>query len=101
MENNNENLKPITWQDLEDFVKKIPLEYKQKTAMILFKDEEKVRELLEPFFIENDIFMYDDNDEDCGTENELREIVKINGNDFDKGLCKLVTKKGTPFLWAE
>lgn len=101
MENNNENLKPITWQDLEDFVKKIPLEYKQKTAMILFQDEEKARELLEPFFIENDIFMYDDNDEDCGTEKELREIAKINGFDFDKGLCKLVTKKGTPFLWAE
>ena len=61
MENNNENLKPITWQDLEDFVKKIPLEYKQKTAMILFQDEEKARELLEPFFMRDDIYINESN----------------------------------------
>ena len=101
MENQNENLKPITWQELADFIAKIPEEKMNDTAKILFQDESSARDLLEPFFIENDIFMYDDNEEDCGTENELREIAKINGEDFDKGLCKLVTKKGAPFLWAE
>ena len=101
MENNNENLKPITWQDLEDFVKKIPLEYKEKTAMILFQDEEQARELLEPFFMRDDIYIFDDNSEDCGTLEELKEILADAEPPFDEKLCKLVTKKGTPFLWAE
>lgn len=101
MENHNENLKPITWQELENFIAKIPPEKKQKTAVILFQDETNARELLEPFFIENDIYMFDENPEDVGTLEELKMLMEDAEPGFDEKLCKLVTEKGTPFLWAE
>lgn len=93
--------KPITWQMLKDFVNKIPDEHLQKTAVILFEDESTVRELLEPFTLENDIYIYDDNDEDSGTLKELRDQKKYDEEPFDESLAKLVTPKGTPFLWVE
>ena len=61
----------------------------------------QARELLEPFFMRDDIYIFDDNSEDCGTLEELKEILADAEPPFDEKLCKLVTKKGTPFLWAE
>ena len=51
MENQNENLKPITWQELADFIAKIPEEKMNHTAKILFQDESSALDLLDPFFI--------------------------------------------------
>ena len=50
--------KPITWQMLKDFVNKIPDEHLQKTAVILFEDESIAMELLEPFEMHEDIYIY-------------------------------------------
>lgn len=86
---------------LKDFVNGIPEKYLEKTAVILFEDESTARELLEPFTMQDDIFMYDENDEDCGTLKELRDQKKYDDEPFDESLAKLVTEKGTPFLWVE
>lgn len=96
-----EELKVITWQELKEFVNSLPAEYMDKPAHILFQDETTARGLLEPFQIKNDIYMFDDNTEDCGTLEELRELMADAEPPFDEALCKLITKKGTPFLWAE
>ena len=93
--------KPITWQMLKDFVNKIPDEHLQKTAVILFEDESAARELLEPFEMHEDIYTYDNDTDISGSLKEVKQIVKDNDWDFDMSLCKLTTKKGTPFLWTE
>lgn len=101
MENQEELKKPITWQELKDFVNSLPFEYMDKTARLLFQDESTARDLLEPFRMQEDIYMFDDNAEDCGTLEELKELMQDAEPPFDLQLCKLITKKGTPFLWAE
>ena len=95
--------KPITWQMLKDFVNGIPEKYLEKTAVILFEDESTARELLEPFTMQDDIFMYDNDDEICGTLAEVKNFYENLEIDepFDENLAKVVTEKGTPFLRVE
>ena len=86
---------------LKNFVNKIPEKFLDKTAVILFEDESTARELLEPFTMPHDVYMYNDNDEDCDSLDELRKQKKYDDEPFDESLAKLVTPKGTPFLWVE
>ena len=73
-----EENKPITWQMLKDFVNGIPDELLGKTAVILFEDESTARELLEPFNMQNDIYVYDKDSEICGTFAEVKQMVEDN-----------------------
>ena len=93
--------KPITWQMLKDFVNGIPEKYLEKTAVILFEDESTARELLEPFTMYDDIYIYDSDSEESGTLKELRELRDSMDMPFNLEDCQLVTEKGTPFLWVE
>ena len=93
--------KPITWQMLKNFVNGIPDELLGKTAVILFEDESTARELLELFNMENDVYIYDEDWEICGTFAEIKQMVEDNDEEFNESLCKLATPKGTPFLRVE
>lgn len=90
--------KPITWQQLKDFVNSIPEDKLSDNAYLLYQDESKGKPLLEPFFIDHDVYMHVDDDEDTGSIDELQYA---HGSDFDLADYKVVTPKGTPFLWAE
>ena len=102
MENHNNLIDDfITWGELKEFVNSIPAEYLDKTAHLLYEDNSEGKPLSEPLFIEDDIYIFDDNAEDCGTLEELKMLMEDAEPPFDDALCRLVTKKGTPFLWVK
>lgn len=101
MDDQEELLKPITWQELKDFVNSIDEVHLSSEVLVQFEDETLARNMQEPYKLENDIYMFDDNTEDCGTLEELKELMQDAEPPFDEKLCKLITKKGTPFLWID
>jgi hypothetical protein len=99
---NSKNLNEfITWEKLKEFVNSIPPVYLEKTAHVLYEDNSIGKLLSESFFIEDDVYIFDDNEEDCGTLEELKMLMEDAEPPFDEALCRLVTKKGTPFLWVK
>ncbi|UFK27481.1 hypothetical protein [Elizabethkingia phage TCUEAP2] len=100
-QNTTQEPQPITWDELKTFVNSLSEEQLKNKIPVLFQDETAARYLLEPFKMENDIYIYDNDGEDCGTLEELREIREAEEMKFDLEDCTLVTPKGTPFLWLE
>lgn len=94
----NQNLEPITWQELKDFVNSLSEDQLVRPAHILFQDETSARPLLEPFVSLQDVYRNTEDSEDCAT---LKELEEAHGADFNKQLYRIATPKGTPFLWAE
>lgn len=93
-----EKLKEITWQELKDFCNSIPEEFLSRKAHILVSDNNQGQKLNEPYFLEEDVWCLKDGDfEDCGTLEDLRCM----DDEFDINNYELITKKGTPFLYAD
>ena len=93
-----EKPKSITWKELKEFVNSIPEEQLDKTASIMVGDESPARDLNEPFFTVNDIYVNKQDYDDCGTLEELKEL---HGEEFVQDNYLLNTKKGTAFLWMD
>lgn len=93
-----EKPKPITWRELKDFVNSIPEEKMQDVAFILVEDDSRAKPLLEPFFMHENIYSNKDDFEDSGMLEDLRYA---HGDEFNPDDYHIVTRKGTPFLWAE
>lgn len=93
-----EKLKEITWQDLKDFVNSIPNDFLDKKVNILVSDNNEGQKLNEPYFLEEDVYCHKDGfpEDDCGTIEQLKEF----DSEFDLKNYEIITKKGTPFLWA-
>lgn len=87
----------ITWQELKDFINQFPEEYLTMKVPVMFADENPARYMNEPFFIQEDVYVYDGDWENSGDLKVLKEV----NEDFDENLLQLVTKKGTPFLWID
>ena len=96
-----ELLKPITWQELKDFVNSIDEVHLQNEVIVQFEDETIARNMQEPYKLEDDIYVYDGDWEQSGTLKEIKQIRKDGELPFDMELCRLATKKGMPFLWME
>ena len=101
MENQEELKKPITWQELKDFVNSIDEEHLSSEVLVQFEDETLARNMQEPYKLEHDVYVYDDNWEDSGSLEDLKELMQDAEPAFDINLCRLATKKGTPFLWID
>lgn len=96
---NTNPLKEITWQELKDFCNSIPAEFLDKKVNILVSDNSEGQKLNEPYFLPHDVWCHKDGfpEDECG---ELDEVMQSNV-DFDKNNYYIVTKKGTPFLYAD
>jgi hypothetical protein len=94
-----EEFKTITWQELKDFCNSIPNEFLNNKARILVSDISQGQLLNEPYLLEKDVYRHKDHDdpEDCGYLEDLKEM----DNEFDINNYEIITKKGTPFLWAD
>lgn len=92
------NPKSITWEELKEFVNSIPEDQLNDGAYIQIADDYNARPLNEPFFTVNDIYVNKEDNEDCGT---LEELKDLHGSEFNQEDYLLTTKKGSPFLWAE
>ncbi|WP_213279346.1 hypothetical protein [Chryseobacterium indologenes] len=93
-----EKPKSITWKELKEFVNSIPEEQLSNNASILVSDESPARDLNEPFFSVQDIYVNKEDYEDCGTLEELKEL---HGEEFVQDDYLLNTKQGTAFLWMD
>ena len=57
--NKEELLKPITWQELKDFVNSIDEVHLSSEVLVQFEDDTIARNMQEPFKLEDDIYVYD------------------------------------------
>ncbi len=89
---------PITWQQLKEFVNSIPVEKLKNTAHIVVEDDAFSKPLLEPYFMDKDIYVNKYESEDFGNLEDLKEV---HNEDFNINNYELITAAGTPFLWAE
>lgn len=96
--NTMEKPKSITWKELKEFVNSIPEDQLNDGAYIQIADDYNVRPLNEPFFTVNDIYCNKEDNEDCGTLEDLQDLHR---DEFNIESYELVTKEGTPFLWAD
>jgi len=93
-----EKLKEITWQELKDFCNSIPDEFLSGKVHMLVSDNNRGQRINEPYFLEEDTWCLKDGDLDCaGTI----DYLKIFDDEFDEDNYEIITKKGTPFLYAE
>jgi len=89
---------PITWRELKEFLGTLTEEELETEAIVLYDDDSHFTPLLEPSRTEHDFYVNQDDPEDCGNLEELREI---HGEEFNESDYLLITPKGKPFLWAE
>lgn len=90
--------KDITWQELKDFVNSLDEETLKERIPVLIGDATSAVYLNEPFKMEYDVYSNIHDVEDSGPLEELKELW---GDEYDESLYKLVTKKGTAFLWID
>ncbi|WP_185273873.1 hypothetical protein [Chryseobacterium indologenes] len=93
-----EKPKSITWRELKEFVNSIPEEQLEKTASLMVGDEFIARDLNEPYFSVQDIYVNKHDYEDCGSLDELKDL---HGDEFVQDDYVLNTKQGTAFLWMD
>jgi hypothetical protein len=89
-------MEKFTWADLAAAIILMPEEFQSNQVCISVEDESEFRTVPSLEKIEQDIYVNNDDDEDCGPLEELREM---HGEDFDISNYRLATPKGTPFLW--
>lgn len=93
--------KPITWQELKDFVNSIDEIHLKDEVLIQFEDETIARKMQEPYKLTDDIYKYDGDPEISGELNDLKQMFIAQGEIFDDRLATIAGKKGTPFLWVD
>lgn len=93
-----ETIETIKWKDIKKFANSLTDEQLEKNAFVLVSDDSKGRGVKDAALTENDIYVNNEDYEDCGTLGDLKEI---HGEDFKISEYTLSTHAGTPFLWAE
>lgn len=89
-------MKKFTWNDLLDKINKMSEEQRERQVWVSIEDEDYGRNIKDIQFIEEDIYVHIEENEEIGTLEDLKTVV---GDDFDIENYKLLTPKGTPFLW--
>ena len=88
----------FTWNDLLEAVSKLPAEQRAKQVHISIDDESTFRKVAGLETIQEDVYVNNDDDEDCG---DLETLKDAHGEDFKLEDYRLATPKGYPFLWNE
>lgn len=89
-------MEKFTWEELAKAIDNLPPDFKQKQVQVSFEDESIFKHMHSLLTIENDIYVNEDNDEDCASLEDLKEL---HGNEFKLSDYRLATQKGTPYLW--
>ena len=88
----------FTWNDLLEAINKLPAEERLKQVHINIDDESTFRKVAGLETIQADVYVNNDDDEDCG---DLETLKDAHGEDFKLEDYRLATHKGHPFLWNE
>lgn len=86
----------FTWNDLLVAITQMPVELRDQQVSMAIDDETYFRNVDSIDYVPVDIYANKDEPEDCG---DLETLQYAHGPDFKLEDYKLVTKKGTPFLW--
>lgn len=86
----------FTWDDLLEALNNLPPEQRTKQVCISIEDESIFRKVEGLQTIPEDIYVNNDNNEDCG---DLETLKDVYGKDFKLEDFHIATPKGTPFLW--
>ena len=88
-------MKNFTWNDLLDQINKMDAEQRERTVIVSISDD-SFYPIQDVQFIEEDIYVNIEDIEEIGT---LEDHKRSRGDEFDIEDYKLVTSKGTAFLW--
>jgi hypothetical protein len=91
-------MEKFTWNDLAKAIEQMPEGFRANQVCIAIDDEDIFRRVAGLETMREDIYVNNDDDEDCGS---LEELQAMNEEDFKLTDYRLTTPKGTPFLWAE
>jgi len=89
-------MKNFTWDDLAEAISKLSPKQRKNKVFMSIDDESIFRHVEGVETVLQDVYVNKDNDEDCGSLEDLKDAW---GDDFNKSDYRLSTKKGTPFLW--
>lgn len=87
-------MKKFTWNDLQDQINKMNEEQRERQVCVSIDDGFYSIEDIQ--FIEDNIYVNIEDNDEIGTLSDLRGST---GDDFDIENYRLITPKGTPFLW--
>jgi hypothetical protein len=89
-------MEKFTWDDLSEAIKSLPPEQRQKQVYLSIDDESTFRRAEGLECIPEDVYVNNDDDEDSG---DLETLKEAHGEDFQEENYSLRTPKGTPFLY--
>nr|DAL98541.1 MAG TPA: hypothetical protein [Caudoviricetes sp.] len=89
-------MKKFTWNDLLKKISEMSEEQREKQVCVSFEDNEYFKNIENVQFIEEDFYVHIEDNDEIGT---LKDLKSIAGEEFDIQNYKLITAKGTPFLW--
>lgn len=89
---------PATWKELKEFLDTLTPEEMEKDSCILLDDNSHFTPLLQPARIEEDLYVNQDDPEDFGS---LQDLKDAHGKDYNEADYRLITPKGKPYFWAE
>lgn len=88
-------MKKFTWNDLQDQINTMTEEQRKRQVCVSISDD-GFYSIEDIQFIEDDIYVNIEDNDEIGTLSDLRDST---GDDFDIENYRLITPKGTPFLW--
>lgn len=91
-----EKQKPLKWRDLKVFANTLNDEQLDVPVLLLNVDETP-QQVMDASGMEEDIYQHKEDEEDCAG---LIDLKYAHGEKFNQDDYKLVTPKGTPFLFG-
>ena len=89
-------MKKFTWNDLQERISKMDEKQRESQVCVSIEDDSYFRDVKDIDFISDDIYVHIEDTDEMGT---LKDLKCVEGDDFDIENYKLITPKGTPFLW--
>ena|ERR1700739_820303 len=90
-----------TYGDLLEALKTFTPEQLAQKPYIFIDDAEFAEKIGSIGEYGQDIYSYDDDDENCGEIEDIKSCCKENNEEFDETKLKLMTPKGTIFLYNQ
>ena len=88
----------FTWDDLAEAIAKLSPEQRKKQVHISIDDESVFQKVAGLETVANDVYVSNDDADDCG---DLETLQDVHGDDFNIEDYRLATQKGHPFLFNE
>lgn len=89
-------MRKFTWKQLQEKLSLLSEDQLDKQVCVSFLDDATFTNIPDLQFVQEDIYCDVNNEENAGT---LEDLKTTDRDDFNLENYKLMTAKGTPFLW--